>query len=78
MQCTARTDLKAQQNTKLYELIFRLIFLKFHPAKRGWEKLVYRLIVMFLSTEIFSKRRKIYTWIEEKPEWPKKPKARLL
>ena len=23
---------------------------------------------MFLSTEIFSKRRKIYTWIEEKPE----------
>jgi len=23
---------------------------------------------MFLPTEIFSKRRKIYTWIEEKPE----------
>jgi len=23
---------------------------------------------MFLSTEIFSKRRKIYSWIEEKPE----------
>jgi len=22
---------------------------------------------MFLSTEIFSKRRKIYSWIEEKP-----------
>ena len=25
---------------------------------------------MFLSTEIFSKRRKIYAWLEEKPEWP--------
>ena len=23
---------------------------------------------MFLPTEIFSKRRKIYSWIEEKPE----------
>ena len=23
---------------------------------------------MFLSTEIFSKRRKIYSWYEEKPE----------
>ncbi len=32
------------------------------------DKLVYRLIELFLSTEIFSKRRKIYTWIEEKPE----------
>ena len=32
------------------------------------KKLVYRLIVMFLSTEIFSKRRKIYTWNKEKPE----------
>ena len=24
---------------------------------------------MFLSTEIFSKRRKIYAWLEEKPEF---------
>jgi len=24
---------------------------------------------MFLSTEIFSKRRKIFSWIKEKPEW---------
>jgi len=39
------------------------------PQKQGQEKLVYRLIIMFLSTEIFSKRRKIYSWIEEKPEW---------
>ncbi len=31
--------------------------------------MVYRLIVMFLSTEIFSKRRKIYAWSEEKPEY---------
>ena len=28
----------------------------------------FTLIVMFLSTEIFSKRRKIYSWIEEKPD----------
>lgn len=35
----------------------------------GLEKYVYRLIVMFLSTEIFSKRRKIYAWYEEKPEY---------
>ena len=31
-------------------------------------KIVYRLIRMFLSTEIFSKRRKIFSFIEEKPE----------
>ena len=37
-------------------------------TKSGLKKLVYRLIVMFLSTEIFSKRRKIYAWAEEKPE----------
>ena len=28
------------------------------------QKFVYRLIVMFLSTEIFSKRRKIYSWMK--------------
>ena len=32
------------------------------------QKFVYRLIVLFLPTEIFSKRRKIYSWNEEKPE----------
>jgi len=31
-------------------------------------ELLYRLIVMFLATEIFSRRRKIYSWIGEKPE----------
>ena len=31
-------------------------------------KIVYRLIRMFLSTEIFSKRRKIFSFVEEKPE----------
>ena len=36
--------------------------------KPGIENIVYRLIVMFLSTEIFSKMRKIYAWAEEKPE----------
>ena len=46
-----------------------MIYLYLLPwHKTGLEKLVYRLIVMFLSTEIFSKRRKIYTWAEEKPE----------
>ena len=28
----------------------------------------YSLIVMFMSKEIFSKRRKIYAWAEDKPE----------
>ena len=52
-------------------IIIIIVFIK-HPAVRqGWDKLVYRLIVMFLSTEIFSKRRKIYSWIEEKPELTK-------
>ena len=47
----------------------RFIFCICYPdMKSGLKKLVYRLIVMFLSTEIFSKRRKIYAWAEEKPE----------
>ena len=46
-----------------------LIFEDEDPAVRqGEEKLVYRLILLFSSTEIFSKRRKIYTRIEGKPE----------
>jgi len=44
------------------------IIINFTSPKRSGNKFVYRLIVTFLSTEIFSKRRKIYTWIEEKPE----------
>ena len=51
--------LTAHQHIKGYFVPSRLLW--------NWEKLVYRLIVMFLFTEIFSKRRKIYTWIEEKP-----------
>ena len=34
------------------------------PHRSGLKKLVYRLIVMFLPTEIFSKRRKIYSWLK--------------
>ena len=34
------------------------------PVFTGLEKMVYRLIVLFLSTEIFSKRRKIYAWMK--------------
>ena len=37
-------------------------------VRQGDEKLVYRLITSFSSTEIFSKRRKIYTCFEGKPE----------
>ncbi len=45
-------------------------FIKKDPAVRqGDEKLVYRLILLFSSTEIFSKRRKIYSWYEGKPEF---------
>ena len=43
----------------------RFIFVSRLPRqKSGLKKLVYRLIVMFLSTEIFSKRRKIYEWLK--------------
>ena len=38
------------------------------PLEEGMKEIGRRLILMFLSTEIFSKRRKIYTWYEEKPE----------
>ena len=41
---------------------------KKYLSKERLEKLVIRLIILFLSTEIFSKRRKIFTIIEEKPE----------
>ena len=44
----------------------------------GFQKLVYRLIVLFLPTEIFSKRRKIYAWNEEKPELPYSQHPRAL
>jgi len=56
-------------STQQYFIYYDLFLFQFYPARQGWEKLVYRLIIMFLSTEIFSKRRKIYSWIEEKPEY---------
>jgi len=37
--------------------------------RQGTTKNYFRLIRVFLSTEIFSKRRKIYSTIEEKPEY---------
>ena len=41
--------------------IYSVTFAERSPASRqGDEKLTYRLIHMFSSTEIFSKRRKIY------------------
>ena len=49
------------------KIAFNYCFLFIAPEIER-DKLVYRLIELFLSTEIFSKRRKIYTWIEEKPE----------
>ena len=46
-------------------LFWEWIFvLELPRPKSGLKKLVYRLIVMFLSTEIFSKRRKIYAWLK--------------
>ena len=59
-------------------VIFRYFCFKNNPTKAGLQKLVYRLIVLFLSTEIFSKRRKIYAWFEEKPEWCEPPWSRHL
>ena len=42
-------------------MAYYLLSLVKSPASRqGNEKLVYRLIELFSSTEIFSKRRKIY------------------
>ena len=37
-----------------------LLFVRGPAIRQGDEKLVYRLIHLFSSTEIFSKRRKIY------------------
>ena len=45
-------------------VISRYFCFKNNPTKAGLHKLVYRLIVLFLSTEIFSKRRKIYAWFD--------------
>ena len=54
----------------LVALVFLdLICCKYPAIRQGDEKLVYRLILLFSSTEIFSKRRKIYTWNEGKPEF---------
>ena len=80
-QCAQRTDITKRilNNTTLlvhkseYTIfnilkVLMIYGLKVSRLKAGLNKLVYRLIVMFLSTEIFSKRRKIYAWFEEKPE----------
>ena len=57
--CTAH--LGALQGTSGSVLAFTFgLLVTLHGA--GLEKLVYRLIVLFLPTEIFSKRRKIYAW----------------
>jgi len=47
-------DNNAFQVKKVYSFIGLI-----YPAKQGGKNKSYRLIVMFLSTEIFSKRRKI-------------------
>ena len=60
-----------QTRTQVWKpLVFGILyFVVRSPAVRqGHEKLVYRLILLFSSTEIFSKRRKIYSWYEGKPE----------
>ena len=45
--------------------MFLLCFQNALPWRKSWEKLVYRLILFFSTTEIFSKRRKIYSRIKE-------------
>mgnify|MGYP003481464093 CR=1 FL=1 len=61
----------ASRNVKKNYLITKNRFnFQFHIPLcwKGRKQIGQRLIVMFLSTEIFSKRRKIYAWYEEKPE----------
>ena len=65
-----------KENTFLklpFVLPYRIISYYFHvysPAERqGGEKLLVRLIKLFSSTVIFSKRRKISTHVEGEPEW---------
>ena len=41
--------------------MFLLCFQNALPWRKSWEKIVYRLILLFFTTEIFSKRRKIYS-----------------
>ena len=57
------TIYKVVKSSKYFHL-----FVKTPAVRQGDEKLVYRLILLFSSTEIFSKRRKIYSWFEGKPE----------
>ena len=64
-----------KENTFLklpFVLPYRIISNYFHvysPAERqGGEKLLVRLIKLFSSTVIFSKRRKISTQVEGEPE----------
>ena len=45
--------------------MFLLCFQNPLPWRKSWEKLVYRLILFFSITEIFSKRRKIYSRMKE-------------
>ena len=57
----------------LLVLVIRLQFDRGPSGRQGYEKLIYRLIRSFSSTEIFSKRRKIYAWWRKtrvnKKEW---------
>ena len=46
------------------------IFISMSPCLvAGSQNLGYRLMVLFLPAEIFSKRRKSYSWNEKKPEY---------
>ena len=42
----------------------------YRPPRWDYRKIMMRLIKMVLSTDIFSKRRKICAWAEENPELP--------
>ena len=57
------TDKVMKQLSLFLSYILLLIERLLHQ-KVKLKKYVYRLIVMFLPTEIFSKRRKIYSWMK--------------
>ena len=63
-----RTVGNEEYNLYVLPIKYFHLFVKTPAVRQGDEKLVYRLILLFSSTEIFSKRRKIYSWYEGKPE----------
>ena len=65
LECWCGIDLFISvQRASLKMPFVQYFFHSLPPFFRTAPKIVYRLIVMFLSTEIFSKRRKICAWLK--------------